>query len=144
MTFDLHIVNKHRDKDGFLVMSEKVKLTYRKLLQESYKKFYISKKKFPDGPAEISFNENTQLWERVLKIRNFENPHKARNFAFEWANRPGFSKSSKLNARETAGCSLDILIVNENGTVVEEISSDELYSIGLYGKHKGDNKPTDG
>ena len=144
MTYEVHIVNRHVDKDGFMVMSDKIEPRYRMLMQESYKLLYKSKQKFPDGPAEISFNENTQLWERVLKIKNFDSHHTARSFAFEWANRPGFSGRGRRNAKNISGCSLDILIVDENGTVEQNISADELYSRGEYAKNKGENKPTNG
>jgi len=144
MTFEIHIVNRHTDKDGFLVMSENVNPRYQQLMQESYKLFYKSKKKFPDGPHTIAFNDKIQLWEKVLKIKDFDSQEKARSFAFEWANRPGFSKRGRLKIKEQAGCSLDILIVDVNGTVVQELSSDELFSRGIYANKEGANKPTNG
>jgi len=144
MTYDLHIVNTNVKEDGFLIMSENVNPRYRQLMNDVYKAFYISKKKFPEGPGEVSFNETTQLWERIVKIKNFDNLHKARSFAFEWANRPPLSNRGRLNAKTQAGCTLDILIVDENGTIVQTISSDELYGRGGYASNKGENQPTNG
>lgn len=141
MTYEVHIVNTHSDETGFMMTSDEVSNRYQDLVSRVYEEFYNEEQVFAQ-PAKIEFNTDSQLWEKIIKIQSFDSVSKAKLFAFRWAHRPQLSWRARRNAKNIAGCSLDILIVDKNNTVVEEISSKELYSREYA--NKGENKPTNG
>lgn len=141
MTYEVHIVNTHPDETGFMMSSANVPHGYQEFVKKIYEKFYEEEEVLVH-PAKIEFNTDSHLWKRIIKIQSFESVSKARLFVDRWAHRPELSPRLRGKAKEMSGCSLDILIVDENGTVAQNISADELY--GKYAKNKGENKPTNG
>lgn len=134
MSKTIVIRNQHTDKDGFLMVSDQVRDYLQEDLTAAYQDQYQwLEDKFEVNvlKPEITYNEEIDMYERRIKIRNVDSEKDAKAIVYSWVNSPEVTKIFKEFSKtdhvpDEAGtdarqylvsqteCSLDIYIVDDN------------------------------
>ena len=134
MSKTIVIRNQHTDKDGFLMVSDQVPDYLQEDLAGAYRdqyRWFEDKFKVNVLKAKITYNEEIDMYERRIKIRNVDSEKDAKAIVYSWVNSPEVTKifkefSETDHVPDEAGtdarqylvahteCSLDIYIVDDD------------------------------